>query len=144
MSLKRSDREGSKPIKNNTSKNTSHRVTPTLGVNLEDYEMENFCRAQYTNHSEKKCPVFMKSFKAMILPWECQEEGEEEEEEEEQVEPSSNIHLIWNDIELDDIHDDIMEEACVVEDLKKTKEKIIVFELCKITQLKEKLKEVLQ
>ena len=26
---------------------------------------------------------------------------------------SSNLHLIWDDNELDDIDDDIMEEACV-------------------------------
>ena len=34
-------------------------------------------------------------------------------EEEEEVEPSSNMHLNWDDTELDDIDDDIMEEACV-------------------------------
>ena len=53
----------------------------------------------------------MNLFKAMILPGKCQEEDEEEEEEEE--EPSSNLHLIWDDTELDDIDDDIMEQACV-------------------------------
>jgi hypothetical protein len=37
----------------------------------------------------------------------------EEEEEEEEEGPSSNIHLIGDDTELDDIDDDIMEEACV-------------------------------
>jgi hypothetical protein len=51
----------------------------------------------------------------MVIPWELQEEDEEEdkEEEEEEEEPSSNLHLIWDDIELEDIYDDIMEEACV-------------------------------
>ena len=58
----------------------------------------------------------MNLFKAMILPPECEEEDEEEEEEEEEVEHSSNLHLIWDDIELDDIDDDIMEEACVGND----------------------------
>ena len=60
----------------------------------------------------------MNLFKAMILPWECQEEDEEEEEEEEEdeEEPPSNLHLIWDDTELDDIDDDIMEEACVGND----------------------------
>jgi hypothetical protein len=29
-----------------------------------------------------------------------------EEEEEEEVEPSLNIHLIWDDTEMDDIDDD--------------------------------------
>ena len=55
----------------------------------------------------------MNLFKAMILPRECQEEDEEEEEEEEETKPSSNLHLIWDDNELDYIDDDIMEEPCV-------------------------------
>ena len=76
--------------------------------------MDNFCRAHYANHSEKNCLEFMNLFKAMILPWECKEEEEEEEEqEEEEEEPPSNLHLIWDDTELDDIYDDIMDEACV-------------------------------
>ena len=58
----------------------------------------------------------MNLFKAMILPWECQEEDEEEEEEEEDAEPSSNLHLTWDDIELDDIDEDIMEESCLWND----------------------------
>ena len=53
----------------------------------------------------------------MILPCDPQEEYDEEEkeeaEEEEEVKPSSNLHLIWDDTELDDIDDDIMEEACM-------------------------------
>ena len=72
-SLKRSKREGNKPIK---KKNTSHQIPPTSGINLEDYAMENFCRAHYANHSEKSCPEFMNLFKAMILPRECHEEEE--------------------------------------------------------------------
>ena len=58
----------------------------------------------------------MNVFKAMILPRECHEEDEEEEEEEEAGEPSSNLHLFWDDTELDDIDDDIMEESCVGND----------------------------
>ena len=53
-SLKRSKREGKKPIKKKTNKNTSHQIPPTLGYKLEDYAMDNFCRAHYANHSEKK------------------------------------------------------------------------------------------
>jgi hypothetical protein len=166
--------------------------------------MENFCRAHYANHSEKSCPEFMNLFKAMILPWECHKEDEEEEEEEEE-EPPLNHHLIWDDTKLDDIDDDIMEEACVgndynmrirdapqindspstsklgslenikdmrrnsltsqsttnmdltqmilgdlkldysvVEELKKMNAKITMFELCKITQLREQVRKVLQ
>ena len=57
-SLKRSKREGNKPIK---KKNTS-------GINLEDYAMDNFCHAHYANQLEKNCPEFMNLFKVMILP----------------------------------------------------------------------------
>ena len=78
--------------------------------------MDNFYHAHYANHSKKICPEFMNLFKAIILPRECQDEGEEEEEEEEEEEPPSNLHLIWDDTELDDIDDDIMEEACVGND----------------------------
>ena len=105
-SLKRSKREGKKPIK---KKNTSHQIPPSSEINLEDYGMDNFYRAHYANHSEKRCLEFMNLFKAMILPREYQNEEKEEEEEE----PPSNLHLIWDDTELDDIDDDIMEEACV-------------------------------
>ena len=97
------------------NKNASHQIPPTSGINLEDYVMDNFWRAHYTNHSEKSCPKFMNLFKAMILPWECQEEDDEEDEEEEE-EPSSNLHLMWDDTELDDIDYDIMDEACVGND----------------------------
>ena len=60
-SLERSKKEGKKPIE----KNTSHQIPPTLGVDLEDYAMDNFCRAHYANHSEKNCAEFMNLFKAM-------------------------------------------------------------------------------
>ena len=107
-SLKRSKREGKKPIKKNMKKNPSHQIHPTSGIKLEDYAMDNFCRAHYANHSEKKCPKLMNLFKAMILPWELQEEYEEEEkeevEEEEEAEPSSSLHLIWDDTKMDDIY----------------------------------------
>ena len=55
-SLKRSKKEGNKPIKKNTKKNTSYQVPPTSGINLEDYAMDNFCHAHYANYSEKNCP----------------------------------------------------------------------------------------
>ena len=54
-SLKRSKREGKKPIKNKINKITSHEIPPTSGINLEDYAMDNFCHAHYANHSEKIC-----------------------------------------------------------------------------------------
>ena len=79
--------------------------------------MEKKFRAHYSNHPEKTCPEFINLFKEIVLPRELQEEDEKEEKEEvkeeEEAEPSLNMHLIWDDIELDDIDDDIMEEACV-------------------------------
>ena len=47
MNLKRSKREGNKPIR---KKNTSYQIPPTSGINLEDYAMDNFCHAHYANH----------------------------------------------------------------------------------------------
>ena len=44
------------------------------------------------------------------------EEDKEEEKEEEEAKPSSNLHLIWDDTEMDDIDDDVMEKACVGND----------------------------
>ena len=32
------------------------------------------------------------------------------------MEPSSNLHLIWDDTEMEDIDDDVMEELCVGND----------------------------
>ena len=80
--MKRIKKEGNKPSKKKTNKNNSHQIPLTSGINLEDYAMDNFCRAHYANHLEKNYPEFMNLFKEMILPWECQEEDEEEEEEE--------------------------------------------------------------
>ena len=72
---------GKKPIKNKTNKNTYPQIPPTSRFNLEDYVMDNFCHANYANHLEKNCPEFVNLFKAMILPWETQEEDEDEEKE---------------------------------------------------------------
>ena len=83
MSLKRSKGVGKKLVKKKTNKKTSPQIPPTFGISLEDYVMDNFCRAHYANHLDKTCPEFMHLFKAMILPRECQEEDEEEEKEEE-------------------------------------------------------------
>ena len=59
MNLKRNKREGKKPIKKKTNKNTPHQIPPTSGINLEDYAMDNFCHAHYANHSKKRCLDFI-------------------------------------------------------------------------------------
>ena len=72
---------------------------------------------------------------------EKEKENAKEKEKEREVTPSKNpisldfIQKILGDLKLD--YD-------VVEDLKKMKENIIVFELCKITQLREQLRDALQ
>ena len=120
MNLKRNKGEGKKLVEKKTNKNTSPQIPPTSGINLEDHVMDKFCCAHYENHLEKNCPEFVNLFKAMVLPRENLEEDKEEEKEEvekeEEVEPSSNLYLIWDDTELDDTDDDIMEEACVGND----------------------------
>ena len=111
MNFKRSKGEGKKPLKKITNKNTSPRVPPTLGINLEGYAMYNFFRTHYANHWEKNCLEFINSFKAMLLPQEPlrkDDQEEDDEEEKEEVEPSSKLHLIWDDTKLDDIDDDII------------------------------------
>jgi hypothetical protein len=68
MNLKRNKGEGKKSVKKKTNANTSPQIPPTLGINLEDYVMDNFCCTHYANHLEKTCPEFINSFKEMILP----------------------------------------------------------------------------
>lgn len=103
MNLKRSKGDGKKPFKKITNTNTSPQVPPTLGINLEDYAMDNFYYTHYANHSEKTCPEYITSFKEILLPHESlrkdeqeadDEEEKEEVEEEDGVEHSSNMHLI--------------------------------------------------
>ena len=79
MNLKRSKEEGKKPFKKKNNTSTSPQIPPTLGINMEDYVMDNFCRTHYENHSEKACLDFINSFEAILIPWEPQEEDEEEE-----------------------------------------------------------------
>ena len=79
MNLKRNKGEGKKLVKKNNNKNIFPQIHPTLGINMEDYAMDNFCHAHSTNHSEKTYPEFINLFKEMILPWGLKEEDEEED-----------------------------------------------------------------
>ena len=56
VSLKRSKGVGKKLVKKKTNKKTSPQIPPTSRINQEDYAMDNFCRAHYTNHLEKNYP----------------------------------------------------------------------------------------
>jgi hypothetical protein len=66
--MKTNKGEGKKPFKKRNSTNTSPKVPPTLGINLEDFVMDNFCRTHCACHFEKTCPQFINSFKALLLP----------------------------------------------------------------------------
>ena len=79
MNLKRNKGEGKKLVKNKSNKKTSPKIPPTLGINLEDYAMDNFCHSHYANHLEKTCLEFVNLFKEMVLPWELQEQDKDEE-----------------------------------------------------------------
>lgn len=110
IDLKKSKGERKKPFKpfnkKRTITDTSPQIPPTLGINLEEYAMDNFYHKHHANHSEKTCPEFITSFSTVLLPPELpkkdkkdeneedDDEEEEEETKEEEVEPSSNLNLI--------------------------------------------------
>ena len=132
IDLKKNKGEGKKPlkpfIKKKTNRDTPPQIPPNLGINLEDYAMDNFCHTHHGNHSEKTCPGFIKSFSVMLLPPEApkkdekdeeeedNDDDEEEEEEEEEEEPPSHLNIIWDETEVDNKDDDVMEESCVGND----------------------------
>ena len=51
--LKRNKGEGKKPFKKKISTNTSLKMPPTLGINLEDYALDIFCRTHRVYQSKK-------------------------------------------------------------------------------------------
>ena len=54
--LKKNKGEGKKLVKKKISTNTSLKVPPTPGINLEDYAIDKFCHSHCAHHSEKTCP----------------------------------------------------------------------------------------
>ena len=60
IDLKKSKGEGKKPFKPFINKmtitDTPCHIPPTLRINLEEYDMENFCHTHHANHSKKTCP----------------------------------------------------------------------------------------
>ena len=97
---------------------SSPRIPPIPCINVEDYEMENYCRTHHANHSERTCLEFISSFIALLTPLEPpKREKMNQTEEEEGEEPPSHLNLIWDEEEFgDDEDDDIMEEACIGND----------------------------
>ena len=49
--LKKNKGEGKKPVKQKISTNTSLKIPPTPGINLEDYALDKFCRTHCAYHS---------------------------------------------------------------------------------------------
>ena len=111
IDLKKNKGERKKPfktfLKKKTNTDSTSQIPPTLGINLEYYSMENYCRMHHANHSERICPEFINSFTAMLLPPEPptkqsknekeeddDEKPEDVEEEEEEEEPQSHLNLI--------------------------------------------------
>ena len=91
--------------RNNTD--TPPQIPPTSRINLHDYDMNNFCRIDHANHSDKTCLEFINSFSVMLFPPDPPKKDEEEddnddneegEEEEAKGEHPSNLNLIWDDI----------------------------------------------
>ena len=99
-----------------TNTNSSPHIPPNSSINLKDYAMDIFFHTH--NHSEKTCPKFINSFRVMLLPpeedknKEEEQEGEAEEEEEEEG-PELHLNIIWDEENVDNDDDDVMEEACV-------------------------------
>ena len=89
IDLKKNKGEGKKPFKPFMKKMTDFvpQLPPTLGINIEDYAMDNLCRTHHANHSHRTCPELINSFTAMLTPSEPprkDKRSEKEEEEEEQ------------------------------------------------------------
>ena len=63
IDLKKNKSKGKKPFKpflnNKVDIFTSPSFPTTLGINLEDYAMENFCQTHHANHFEKTSPKFI-------------------------------------------------------------------------------------
>ena len=70
IDLKKNIGEGKKPFKLFMKKRTYFvpQLPPTLGINIENYAMDNFCRTHHANHYERTCPEFINSFTAMLTP----------------------------------------------------------------------------
>ena len=87
--------------------------------------MDNFCCTNYAYHSEKICPYFINSFKAMLLPLEnigkenkgVEEDNTEDEkgeaEELKEGEHPPNLNFIWDETELDNMDVNVVKEDCV-------------------------------
>ena len=91
IDLKKNKGEGKKPFKPFMKKRTNYapQIPPTSGINIEDYEMDNFCHTHHANNYERTFPKFINFFTTMLTPPEPprrEKRNEKEEEEEDQDE----------------------------------------------------------
>jgi hypothetical protein len=109
-------------FKKKTNIDSSREIPPTSDINLEDYDIENYCHMHHANHSKRTCPKFINYFTTMFLPPEPlkrenknEKEGDDDEkqeeakEEEEEEEPPSHLNMIWDETEVYNDDDDIIE-----------------------------------
>ena len=70
IDLKKNKGKGKKPFKSFVKKRTyfSPQIPPILGINIEDYAMENYCHTHHANHCERTCPKFINYFVAFLTP----------------------------------------------------------------------------
>ena len=89
IDMKKNKGEGKKPFKPFMKKRAYFvpQLPPTLGINIEDYAMDNFFRTRHVNHFVRTCPKFINSSTAMLTPPDPlrkDKRSEKEEEEEDQ------------------------------------------------------------
>jgi hypothetical protein len=123
MYLKKNKGDGNKPfkpfLKKKTNMGSTPKIHPTLGINLEDYATKKYFHMHHENYSKRTCPEFINSFTAMLLPPyppKKKSKNYKEEDDEEEYKPPSLMNLIWDEAEIGDDDDDIMEEASVGHD----------------------------
>jgi hypothetical protein len=85
IDLKKNKGEGKKPFKPFMKKriDSTPPIPPTLGINIEDYAMDNFCRTHHVNDSERTCLELINSFTAMLTPSEPPKKSKKCDKEEE-------------------------------------------------------------
>ena len=108
IDLKKNKGEGKKPfkpfLKKKKNMDSTPQIPPNLRINLEYYDMENYCCTHHANHLERTSPEFINYFTTMFLPLvppkkeskTDKEEDDDKKQEEEEEEPLSHLNMIWD------------------------------------------------
>ena len=85
IDLKKNKGEKKKPFKLFMKKRTNFapQIPPTLGINIKNYAMENYCHTHHANHFERTYPEFINYFTTILTPPEPPKREERNEEEDE-------------------------------------------------------------